>query len=222
MSNKISKLNKLKNPASFIQINMIKGFKYVDKAGEIVNKYHRKDAVPVFSMDINGLTVRKPKDKIYEMKITPSIVWMKFIEIDSLDMIANLFNTESKLILDILDVNQINRVGWRNYFIFEFNTKSQQKKYFQNLTNFNNGSLSTMILDLETKEDFKAHLVIQSVVKNDENKTPGVLFDIDIFQSGKIDIEDVSKIISNFRNFLKAKESFVSILNKTFISSIKP
>jgi len=33
MSDTIQKLNKLKNPESFIQINTVKGFKYIDKAG---------------------------------------------------------------------------------------------------------------------------------------------------------------------------------------------
>ena len=41
MSKTIQKLNTLKNPESFMQINTIKGFKYVDRAGEIVNAYHK-------------------------------------------------------------------------------------------------------------------------------------------------------------------------------------
>ena len=43
MSKVIQKLNKLKNPESFFQINTIKGFKYVDRAGEIVNAYHKNN-----------------------------------------------------------------------------------------------------------------------------------------------------------------------------------
>ncbi|NQV13695.1 MAG: hypothetical protein HQ530_05350 [Parcubacteria group bacterium] len=219
MSNAIQKLNKLKNPESFIQINTVEGFQYIDKAGEIVNKYHSKDAAPIFSMDLNGLVIKTPRDKIYELKITPQIVWMKFNEIDSLDMIAKLFNTESKLILDILNINKINRIGWRNYFIFEFDNQENQKKYFQNLTKFENGSLSIAKFEIDTKKNFKINLMIQSVVKNDENKTPGVLFDVDIFQTGKIDIDDISKMLNSFKDYLKNKDDFLSILNDTFIQA---
>ena len=107
MNNMIQKLNKLKNPESFIQINTVKGFKYIDKAGEIVNIYHRKETVPVFSMNLNGLAIQTPKEKINELRITPQIIWMKFTEIDSLDMILNLFNTESESILDILVIRLV-------------------------------------------------------------------------------------------------------------------
>ncbi len=42
MSKTIKKLNKLNNLESFIQIDTIKGFKYIDRAGEIVNTYYKK------------------------------------------------------------------------------------------------------------------------------------------------------------------------------------
>ncbi|MDP2933714.1 MAG: hypothetical protein Q8N81_06325, partial [bacterium] len=67
MTKTIAKLNKLNNPESFIQINTIKGFKYVDKAGEIVNAYHKKNAAPQFAMGLNGLVIEQPKDKIDQL-----------------------------------------------------------------------------------------------------------------------------------------------------------
>lgn len=219
MSDTIQKLNKLKNPESFIQINTIKGFKYIDKAGEIVNIYHRNDVAPEFSVGLNGLVIQAPKDKIYELKVTPQIIWMKFTEIDSLEMISNSFNTESKSILDILNVDTISRVGWRSYFIYEFNNKESQEKYLKKFTNFKNGTLSIARFDLETKKDFKANLMIQPVIKNDENKTPGVLFDIDIFQSGKIASSDILKTLNSFKEFLRSTDDFLAILNGTFSKS---
>ena len=84
MSNTIQKLNKLKNHESFMQINTVKGFKYIDKAGEIVNQYHTENIVPNFEMNLNGLIIKEPKSKIYELKITSQMIWAKFNEIDSL------------------------------------------------------------------------------------------------------------------------------------------
>jgi hypothetical protein len=217
MSKTIAKLNKLKNTESFIQINTVKGFKYIDKAGEIVNQYYQGDIVPVFEMNLNGLIIKEPKDKIQELKITPQIIWAKFNEIDSLDMIKGLFFKESKTILDILEVEQISRIGWRNHFVFEFKDKKEQEKYFKNLTSFNEGVLSIVRFEIDTKKDFSLNLIIQSVVKNDENQTPGVLFDVDIFQKGKIKIDNVQKILKSFMNYLREEKSFLSVLNNTFI-----
>jgi len=75
MSKTIQKLNKLKNPESFIQINTIKGFKYVDRAGEIVNAYHKNNSAPQFQMGLNGLVIEQPKDKIDELKINAQVIW---------------------------------------------------------------------------------------------------------------------------------------------------
>ena len=77
MSKAIQKLNKLKNPESFLQINTIKGFKYVDRAGEIVNAYHKNNLPPQFLMGQNGLVIGQPKDKIDELKVTAQIIWAK-------------------------------------------------------------------------------------------------------------------------------------------------
>jgi hypothetical protein len=217
MSNPIKKLNKLKNTESFMQINTVKGFKYIDKAGEIVNQYHVGDIVPNFEMNLNGLVIKEPKNKIYELKITAQMIWAKFNEIDSLDMIENLFNNESKSILKILDVEKVNRIGWRNHFVFEFKNKEEQDNYFKNLTNFQNGTLSIARFDIDTKEDFNINLMIQSVVKNNENKTPGVLFDVDIFKTGKIEIDEVLGILNDFKKYLRDEDSFLSVLNNTFI-----
>jgi hypothetical protein len=68
MSKTISKLNKLNNPESFIQINMIKGFKYIDNAGENVNAYHKNNPAPQFNMGLNGLIINEQKDKAESLK----------------------------------------------------------------------------------------------------------------------------------------------------------
>ena len=52
---KIKSITDLKLQNSFYQLNLIKGFKYVDKAGEIVNLYHNGNKPPEFNM---GFKVR--------------------------------------------------------------------------------------------------------------------------------------------------------------------
>jgi len=210
----IRKLSALKHPASFIQVNTIKGFKYIDKAGEIVNRYVVDEIPPQFSMGLHGLIIEKPKEKIEELKVSPQVIWMKFQEPDSLDMIADIYSKESLEILKILGVDKVSRIGWRNYFIYEFKNEQEQKKYLSSLHKISNQKLSLLRLEVETNSYFAANLIIQPVVKNDENKTRGVLFNIDVFFREEMEISKISNMLKDFRNYLK--EGFLITLNHTF------
>lgn len=216
MSKTIQKLNKLKNPESFIQINTIKGFKYVDKAGEIVNAYHKNNSAPQFQMGLNGLVIEQPKDKIDELKVTAQVIWAKFSEIDSLDSISTLFVKESEDILKILEVEKISRIGWRNYFVYEFLSKEKQDEYLKKFTVIDNTKPTVMRLEIKTGKNFSANLMLQPVIKNDENKTSGILFDIDIFQNGEFEPKDISKLLREFRQYLADENGFLNVVNNTF------
>lgn len=216
MSKTIQKLNKLKNPESFIQINTIKGFKYVDKAGEIVNAYHKNNSAPQFQMGLNGLVIEQPKDKIDELKVTAQIIWAKFNVVDSLDSISTLFANESENILKILEVEKISRVGWRNYFVHEFLSKEKQDEYLKKFTVIKDTKPSVVRLEIKTGKDFSANLMLQPVIKTDTDKTSGILFDVDIFQNGEFEPKDISKLLREFRQYLADENGFLSIVNNTF------
>jgi hypothetical protein len=216
MSEKIQKLNKLKNPESFIQVNTIKGFKYIDKAGEIVNFYHKKNIAPQFQMGLSGLVIDQPKDKVDELKVTARMIWARFSEIDSLDSISNFYSKDAETILNILEVDKISRIGWRNYFIYEFSNKEEQNKYLKKFSIIDNTKPSLIRFEVETGKDFNANLMIQPVIKNDDEKTPGVLFDVDIFQNGEINSTDISKLLKEFRQYLANTDGFLSVINNTF------
>ncbi|MEK7173341.1 MAG: hypothetical protein AAB740_05230 [Patescibacteria group bacterium] len=219
MSKTIVKLNKLKNPESFIQVNTIKGFKYVDKAGEIVNTYHKNNSAPQFQMGLSGLVIEQPKERIDELKITSQVIWARFSKIDSLDMISNLFSKEAESILKILEVEKISRVGWRNYFVHEFLNKGKQEEYLKKFTVIKGTKPSTIRLEVKTSKDFNANLMIQpviKVIKNDAEKATGILFDIDIFQNGEIEPRNISKLLKEFRQYLADENGFLSVVNNTF------
>jgi len=216
MSKTIQKLNKLKNPESFMQINTIKGFKYVDRAGEIVNAYHKNNSAPQFQMGLNGLVIEQPKDKIDELKITAQVIWAKFSEIDSLDSISTLFAKESENILKILEVEKISRIGWRNYFVHEFLNKEKQDEYLKKFTVIKDTKPTVVRLEIKTGKDFSANLMLQPVIKNDENKTSGILFDIDIFQNGEFEPKDISNLLREFRQYLADENGFLNVVNNTF------
>lgn len=216
MSKTIQKLNKLKNPESFIQVNTVKGFKYIDRAGEIVNLYHKKDAAPQFSMNLNGLIVEEPVEKIDQLKVTSQVFWIKSSTVDSLDMLATTFTQETEKVLNVLEVEKLNRVGWRNYFVHEFKDKNEQEEYLKKFTVIENTLPLILRLEVKTGKDFSANLVLQPVVKEEENKTFGVLFDIDLFKNGEIEKSDIGKLLKDFREYLADDDGFLSVVNQTF------
>ncbi len=216
MSKTIQKLNMLKNPESFIQVNTVKGFKYIDRAGEIVNLYHKKDAAPQFSMNLNGLIIDEPVEKIDQLKVTSQVFWIKSSTVDSLDMLSTTFAQETKKVLDILAVEKLNRVGWRNYFVHEFKDKDEQEKYLKKFTVIDNTLPLILRLEIKTGKDFSANLVLQPVVKEEENKTYGVLFDIDVFKNGEIVKSDIGKLLKDFREYLADEDGFLVVVNQTF------
>lgn len=206
----------LKNPESFIQVNTVKGFKYIDRAGEIVNLYHKKDAAPQFSMNLNGLIIDEPVEKIDQLKVTSQVFWIKSSTVDSLDMLSTTFAQETKKVLDILAVEKLNRVGWRNYFVHEFKDKDEQEKYLKKFTVIDNTLPLILRLEIKTGKDFSANLVLQPVVKEEENKTYGVLFDIDVFKNGEIVKSDIGKLLKDFREYLADEDGFLVVVNQTF------
>ncbi len=216
MTKVIHKLGKLVNPESFIQINTIKGFKYVDKAGEIVNYYHSHNTPPVFNMNLDGLVIQKPRKNIELLKVTSQSIWMKFLDPDSLDLCISLFVKEIEHILSILQVEKISRVGWRNYFIHEFTSEQNQQSYLGSLLNIKDNRLLLAQFEIITKKDFNATLSFQPVTKNDPKTTPGVLFDIDIFLNGDIEPENIASILKDFKQYLSDESGFLSVINNTF------
>ena len=215
MTQVINKLGELKKIKSFIQINTIKGFKYVDRAGEIVNRYCKNDKAPEFVMNLQGLNIKKPIEKISEIKISSNVIWCFFEEIDTFDSLIYLFNTESSNILEILDINKVSRIGWRNHFVYECKNIEEQKKYLNKFQISDNLKMYNISFKIDTKKDFEANLFIQPVVKEDkEYKTYGLFFDIDIYKCGEIDIDNIKNILSEYNSYLKDNEGFLKILNE--------
>lgn len=214
MSNKIKKLNQLKNTESFLQANTIKGFKYIDKAGELVNLYYKKDVAPLFNMNLDGLVIEKPIDKVEQLKITPISVWMRFTEIDSLDSISRIYDKELRGVCNILSVEKINRIGWRNYFIYEFTDPKQEETVLNNLKILNQTQTEFIRIKVKTTKSFEALLMLQILAKSDKPENKALLFDIDLFQRGELDVNKTQNVLNNFREYLQDKEGFLDMVNK--------
>ena len=50
----IKSFDKLERLESMLQVDILKGFKCLDKTGETINKYVTKDLIPIHKKDENG------------------------------------------------------------------------------------------------------------------------------------------------------------------------
>jgi len=125
---KIKSITDLKLQNSFYQLNIIKGFKYIDKAGEIVNLYYEGDKPPNFNMGIDGLYLKSPEEYIEVLKYSSDRLWMKFDKISTIDQVIQLIRKPINIIKDIQKVEIISRIGCRNIFLIELmNTQEVNK-----------------------------------------------------------------------------------------------
>ncbi|MDE0243369.1 MAG: hypothetical protein OYG31_01505 [Candidatus Kaiserbacteria bacterium] len=218
MSVNIKKLGNLNHTESFLQVNTVQGFKYIDKAGEIINRYSDNPSFVPLHIDVNGLMIKKPMVKVEDLKVDSYSVWMKFIEIDSLDMMANIFTKETREILNILSIEKINRIGWRNNFVYELRGSSDLKKYMDKITFIEGTSPIGYALEVGKGGggDLKGNLFFQPVIKNNDEKTPGILFDIDVFEVGNFNMEDVCKHLEKYRRYLTSGDGFLNVINRFF------
>ncbi len=224
---KISKLGQFKHISSFFQINTIKGYKYIDKAGEIINFYHKENQ-PIFDMSHNGLVIFNPIDKISELKISSNVFWTRFesnptelnknpcINITP-DNLIRIYIQEAKRILQILGVVELSRVGWRNHFVFEFSNKMESDKFWDNLSLTDTLSPTKLIFNIKNG-DISGALTLVRIFKEElaGEKTYGVLFDIDIFSRKKILITNTEQLLKQFRKYLVDENGFLKLASEIF------
>ena len=182
MQKSSKKLQNYKLSEAFVQCDFTDGFKYIDRAGEILNLFVReKKAVPKFQMGLGGLIIRDVTENIKELRVSSNTIWVHFVEPKNLGDISNSASSHIENILKILKPTIYRRMGWRTYLVREFGTGSDRdigdylsisdqitKHQFQNLV------VSTKV------SGFNARIELATAKKIDDDTEAALLFDIDI------------------------------------------
>ena len=85
--------------------------------------------------------------------------------------------------MKVLEVDEIVRVGWRNYFVYELQNSEEKSRIFSKFIPLN----GTDFLELNFKKNLgkiNAKFGIQGAEKKDMNKS-AIIFDIDCFENFK-------------------------------------
>ncbi|MDD2391901.1 MAG: hypothetical protein PHU94_03070 [Bacilli bacterium] len=217
----IKKISDLIFVESFLQVNFLKGYKYIDKAGEIVNEFCTEDKEPNFSMDLNRLLIYNPEENVAEIKVSPRDYWSHFVDPDSLESISYKYIKNGEKILKILEVDKIQRIGWRNIFAKEFKNGKERDKVFEDLNLGKNLEMREGVFCFES-EGYNARLSVSKANKTDQEKTPSIIIDIDFYKIDKEGIlkTKVEEILNLFKKEIRS-DFWIGEINKIINSTQK-
>lgn len=210
----IKKLNNLVHAESFLQVNFVKGYKYVDKAGEVVNLFHDENNLPPkFQMTGTFLVIQKPQKLNEEYKLSVSDFWMHSISPTGLDAVATSYEDLVVKVLKIVEVSKINRLGWRNHFVYECDKSTLDDTHFSKLLNKSDFEISDVAFN-KVLSGFSFNFRISRVVKEKAPSTQGLLFDVDCFKKydQAMDIDKVKLDLKKMREAMQS-EGFLEIVN---------
>lgn len=100
---------------AFCQADMVRGWRYLDDAGRIMNKWD--SAFPEKTVGLDGLMMRN-RDAVFEtLKVNPLIVWLHFSLPEKLDDVISTSEATIEGVSEILGVSQYRRIGVRVQYL---------------------------------------------------------------------------------------------------------
>lgn len=204
----IKKINELKNVESFLQINFEKGFKFLDKTGEIINIFNK---VPLYE-NTGALLIKKTERE--EIRINHFYCWSHFLLPDSLGQISDNFTNDVEKILKIIEIKEISRIGWRNYFIYAFDKTEKSKNVLNKFTQKNNLNFNAVAFSYKENE-INFNFRIEKLT-NPNNGNDELLIDVDLFKNFNKDkllqLSGQKNILREIREKIQS-DSFLDMIN---------
>lgn len=215
MKQRINKLLKLNFVESFLQVNYLRGYKYIDKAGEIVNHFYIDNKEPIFEMALSGLSILKPRNKAEEIRITSKSFWAHFVNPGSFEEVEDFFVKEMRTVATVLDLKDITRIGWRHYFVYDFSTEKDAEDVIKKFSPINKLELKEIFSEYECG-GIPISVRLKKVSKNNNVKTPGILIDVDFykkFSNTTLVTEEVPGEIEKIKKVIKSTD-FLDFINE--------
>ncbi|WP_353852905.1 hypothetical protein [Dehalobacter restrictus] len=197
---KIKKLNNLKNVESFVQISYLKGFKYIDKAGEILNRYQGSKGEIEYNISSERLIIKKPLAGLEDLKVSNIDIWAHFVEPSNLGKIKQVYLKEFNSIIDIVDVGTVERIGWRNFFVIDI----EKGKNTDGILPVKDMHFVEVTMK-KTMGAINLNCIVKPLSKVKED-SKAILFDIDVFFMEQIDCNEVSSKMEELKNALEGNE----------------
>lgn len=210
----IKKFTDLELGQSFMQVNLIEGYKYVDRAGEIVNYFHSDNKPPRFDMNLNGLVIFNPESSVQQFKVSSVNTWASFLRPASLEVMESFFVRCNVDVLNIIEVETVNRVGWRHNLVHAFKNEAERDQCFKKFGGIANTNVEDITLRSKI-ENTSLTLRLKQIVSKDDKPYPGILLDADFYQDYSVPVktERVSTALAEFKKNIRS-DTFLDLVNK--------
>lgn len=204
---KIKKLTDIENTDGYIQSKFIKGYKYIDRAGEILNLYEKDDGAISYSMSPERLVIHEPTKGIKELKISNHDFWIHFQKPASLEMVEKQYLDNAKKILAVTGVKKVINIGWRNQYLYEQPNKELTLKH---LAPTLPEEVSAISFSTEVGS-ISVNVSAQLLKDNETEKKSALLLDFDFYLVADFEISELSEAIRQLKSAIRSKEVLVII-----------
>ena len=200
---------------SYFQANTIKGHRYLDDAGKIMNRWDSE--FPNKDVGLQGLSMRNPDALMRELRVDNRTIWIRFSFADRLRQITELSINITTEICEILEVKQFSRLGLRIQFIYDVSDVTGESG--QLINRIFVPVLQDIIKGGQPQDSFQfavnagssqkpVTLRVATVEKKPEAKSPpgfpeyGLLIDADIFQTQTSHLDDLKRFMQSAQNWV--------------------
>lgn len=100
----------------FVQANLIKGYRYLDLSGIVLNRI--SNLYKEFGIDPGGCLLQHPKDAKdpYAIRFSPDRIWLRYVPIESLAYVIDTAPEWINSIAKDIEVSKFSRLGLRSEF----------------------------------------------------------------------------------------------------------
>ena len=197
---------------AYCQVNTLKGHRYLDDAGKIMNLYD--DTFTEKSVGLDGLHMVHKGATLEGLRVTIDRIWLAFAKPDTLQYV---FDNASKLtnqVAEIINVTEAERFGLRLEHLYPIEdtvtARAMAAGIFREALLPEDMQLSTFEAVVEAHgDDLNVILRVRPVRRSAEPEEAkallefGIMFDADIYRRGK------PLLISDLRKFYRAAEGWV-------------
>ncbi len=205
---------------AFVQANTVKGNRYLDDAGKIMNEWD--DSFPEKQVGLEGLHMRNSDKALREMRVSTSTIWLAFFEPDTLQLVLDQSSNVIQKVAEIIEVEKFSRVGVRTQYVYPVGdvpkaVASLAKRivgtYVESLVDDKSKWHALEVATDVVKENARVKLIITFVTRSQQkgniSKLPphGVMFDIDVLTK-----PDESIDASRLKGFLRHAGTEVAVV----------
>ena len=208
---------KSKLVGAFFQMDTVRGNRYLDDAGQIMNQYEA--ILPQMDVGIEGLRMRGGDGPIREMRVSTRQIWISFQDPDSLQLAIDHALPVVQSICEIIHVTAAKRFGLRTEFLA---SPPDMKELISPLANdlFSSSLIETQdkISTFETMLGFQWDDLhgnvrvrpVQEVRGGTVRENFGLMFDIDVYQEGAdLQVNKLNTFLRSAHGTIKERTSLL-------------